>query len=116
MADALIIRDLVTECRLGVAEWEQVNPQKVWIDLELAIDAAKAASRDDVADAVDYGALVTAVKALAQERPYRLMETLAEAIALRILVQFGPPQVVVRVKKRALPGIESAAVEVCRRR
>ncbi len=114
MPDTLRIHDLAVQCRLGVPEWERQAPQPVWIDLELAIDAAKAAKRDDVGEAVDYAALVRAVKALAESRSFRLMESLAEAVASLMLQKFGAPRVRVRVKKRALPEIESAEVEIDR--
>jgi len=114
MADTLLIYNLVAECRIGISEWEQANPQNVWIDLELDTDAAKAAAHDNVVDAIDYGTLVTAVKHVVQRKPYHLLETMAEAVASLILDEFATPQVLVRVKKRALPGIESAAVEVRR--
>ena len=116
MADTLIIQDLEVACRLGVHEWEQDAPQTIWIDLELAIDASRAAARDDVREAVDYARLVAAVKEQAQAQAYRLLETIAEAIAADVLRQFGTSQVRVRVKKRALPGIGYAAVEVVRAR
>lgn len=116
MPDTLYIRGLLAQCRIGVFEWEQANPQALWIDLELEIDAAKAARRDDVAEAIDYGTIVTRVKGLVQERPYHLLETMAEKIAVFILAQFATSKVLVRVTKRALPGIESAAVEVLRQR
>ncbi len=114
MADTLIIQELAVDCRLGVHEWEQAAPQTIWIDLELAIDASRAAARDDVREAVDYARLVAAVKARAQAQSYHLLETLAEVIAADVLQQFGVSQVRVRVKKRALPGIGYAAVEVMR--
>ena len=114
MSDILHIHDLAVQCRLGVLEWERHAPQPVWIDLELAIDAARAAQRDDVREAVDYVALVRAVKELAEGRAYRLMETLAEAVASLMLKEFRVPSVRVRVKKRALPEIESAVVDIVR--
>ena len=115
MPDKLIIHELVAECRIGVFDWEQARPQQVWVDLELSIDAAKAAGQDAVHETVDYGQLVTSVKQLVQRKPYRLLETMAEDVAALVLKQFPTPQVLVRVKKRALPGIESAAIEVVRR-
>ena len=115
MPDRLMIQELTAECRLGVYEWEQEKLQTVWIDLELAIDSARVAKTDDVKDAIDYGRLVTSVKQLAQEKSYRLLETIAEAIASLILSQFETSEVRVRVKKRALPGIGYAAVEVERK-
>jgi dihydroneopterin aldolase len=114
-ADRLIIQELAAECRLGVYDWEQEKPQAISIDLELAIDAARAAKRDDVGEAVDYARLVSTITALAQSRAFRLVETLAESIASLALSEFGVAWVRVRVKKRALPEIGYAAVEIERR-
>ena len=115
MRDRLIIHDLVAACRVGVFEVERATPQQIWIDLDLTINAAKAAAHDDVEDAIDYAKLATTVREYAQEKPYRLLETLAEEIAAVILGRFRTPRVRVRLKKRALPGIDYAAVEVTRR-
>ena len=112
MPDRLVIHQLAAASRIGVFDWERAKPQTIWIDVALDIDAARAAARDDVQDTVDYGRLVTAVKALAERKPYTLVETLADAIAALILREFGTPRVRVRVTKRALPGIDYAAVEV----
>lgn len=114
MSDKLIIRDLVAEGRVGVYEWEQQAPQQVWIDVELAIDAAKAAASDDMKDAVDYSRLVSRLKQHVAARPVKLLETLAEELASLILKEFAVPRVMLRIKKRALPGIDYAAVEVTR--
>lgn len=116
MADALIVQDIAVECRIGVFEWEQKTPQTIWIDVELVIDAARAAARDDVNAAIDYGRLVTMVREVAQQRSYALLETLAEEEASSILAEFGVSTVRLRVKKRALPGIGYAAVEIERQR
>jgi dihydroneopterin aldolase len=115
MPDRLLIADLEVSCRLGVFDWEQANPQPIWIDLEVGIDAAKAAKHDDVKDALDYARLVSLVRTLAEQHPFRLMETLAEIVAEGIRREFHEPYVRVRVKKRALPGVGYAAVEIERR-
>ena len=114
MPDKLILHDLAAECRLGVYDWEKEKPQPVWIDVELVIDARKAAKSDAMRDAVDYAALVTLIKTTAAERAYNLLETLADKLAEKIVQQIVSPEVTVRVKKRALPGIDYAAVEVQR--
>ena len=116
MADKLIINNLAVGCRIGVFEWEQNAAQTILIDLELAIDASRAARRDDVKATIDYGALVTAVRQLVQSKSYRLLETLAEEVAAFILNRFKTPSVLVRIKKRALPGIDYAAVELTRKK
>ena len=116
MADKLGIHGLAVECTLGVLDEERARAQTIWIDLTLEIDAAKAAARDDVESSVDYAALVASVKQHVEGTAYRLMETLAEDIAALILREFATPEVHVTVTKRALPGIESAAVAITRRR
>ena len=112
MADTLRIQDIAVECRLGVSEEERTAPQTIRIDLELAVDAARAAARDDVRSTVDYAALVSSVQELAQSRPYRLLETVAEEVASLVLGKSGTAWVRVEVRKRALPGIGYAAVTV----
>ena len=114
MSDRLVIHELVAECRIGVTNEERQRTQTLWIDLELEIDAARAAARDDVYEAVDYAELVSSVKQLIESKPYRLLETMAEDIASLVLGHFATNQVFVRVKKRALPRIDYAAVEVRR--
>ena len=116
MADRLILRDVVVSCRIGVSIAEQAAPQDLWIDLDLEIDAARSAVRDDVREAIDYAALVSAVQLSARDKAYHLLETLAEDLAALVLQQFPTEEVVVRVKKRALAGIDYAAVEITRRR
>ena len=112
--DKLIISDLVASCRIGVTAEEQARPQHIWIDLELQIDAARAAATDDLNHAVDYARLVTVVRDFAQGNTHTLLETLAEKIAALVLKEFHPPQVLVRIKKRALPDVGYAAVELVR--
>lgn len=112
MADTLLISGLAAECRIGVFEWERAKPQTIWVDLELPVNAAYVAQTDAVGETVDYGRLVTAVRQLAQSRPYNLLETLAESIAERVLEDFETRWVRIRVKKKALPGLDYAAVEI----
>ena len=115
MSDRLLLHDIEAACRLGVYESEQATPQPIWIDLELPIDAAKAAASDDVSDALDYAAIVTAVREVAQARSYRLLETFAETVAMLIVERWKVAAVRVTVRKRALKGIGYAAVEIERR-
>ncbi|MBI2094114.1 MAG: dihydroneopterin aldolase [Candidatus Omnitrophica bacterium] len=101
-------------CHLGVKEEERATAQPVWIDLEIPTDAAKVAQKDDVSFAIDYARVVARVKELSQSRSFRLMETLADQIANRLLEDFGVPWVFVRIKKKALADLGYAAVELRR--
>ena len=114
--DQLTISNLTAKSQIGVTEEERSTPQTVWIDLTLAIDAAVAARRDRIEDTIDYAALVAEVRDIAQRTPYRLLETLAEHIATVATGRFKVPEIRVKVKKRALAGIDYAAVEIVRTR
>ena len=115
MADRLLLHDLEASCRLGVTEQERGTPQPIWVDVECPIDAARAARRDALEDAVDYARLVVEVRRLVEASAFRLLETVAEAIAATALERCGVPAVTVRVKKRAMAGLGYAAVEIERR-
>ena len=114
--DTLSIAGLVVDCFIGTTEQERTQSQKVIIDLMLGINAATAAKADDVADALDYAAVVTTVKSFVESKRFNLMETIAEQVAALVLAGYCTDEVSVRVKKKALPEIESATVEITRRR
>ena len=114
MSDWLKIHDLVVECKIGVFDWERNEAQKIWVDLEIPTDARKAAAADDVKHAIDYGAIVTAIRNHVQHKTYKLLETMAEDIAGIAVKQCRATQVSVRVKKRSLPGVGEAVVEITR--
>ena len=114
--DKLIVSGLAVSCRIGVTEEERAQPQTIWIDLDLAIDAKQAAAHDDVRQAIDYAAVVEAASRCATARPFNLLETLAEDIAASILTLSSTTHLVLRVTKRALPSIDSASVEIARSR
>lgn len=114
MSDWLKIHDLVVETKIGVFDWERNEAQKIWVDLEMPVDARKAAVNDDVKQTLDYGAFVTAIRNHVQHKSYKLLETMAEEIAGIATGPFGAQQVSVRVKKRTLPGIAEAVIEIVR--
>jgi len=114
MADWLKIHDLIVECHIGVFEWERKALQKIWIDIEIPLRTQDAARADELKKTVDYGSVVTAVRNHVQHKTYQLMETMAEEVAGVVVGQFHPSQVSVRIKKRSLPGIGEAVVEIVR--
>ena len=81
MTDELSI--LGVECwgHHGVFEHERRQGQSFVIDLSLGLDTRPAAASDDLHDTVDYGSLVTSVKAAVEHDPVDLIETLAQRIA-----------------------------------
>ncbi len=99
MTDKIIISDLRVRATVGINRWEKAAPQVVALDLEIAVDAAKAAAADEIAATVDYKRVSRDITELAASRPYELIETLAEAIASLVLGEHGAPWVRVTARK-----------------
>ena len=115
MADTLHIHDLIAHSRIGVTEEERAAPQELRLDLELSMDTSAAGVTDSVEDAIDYAQLVATVRDFVEQHSCNLLEALAEEVARLILQNFPTHYVMVRIKKRALPDISYAAVEITRR-
>ena len=112
----VFIRNLDLLAQIGVHGHEQGKPQPVRVNVDLAVeDAAVLADRLDVV--VDYEAITNRVRALVAGGHINLAETLAERIATVCFEDVRVRVARVRVEKlHALPGAESAGVEIERYR
>ena len=111
--DTIFITDLRVETRVGVYEWEKHVKQAVMINLEIAMPNSRAGASDDLADALDYAAVVGRLQAFLADHPHDLLERLAEAIAALVLEEFHAPWVQVRLAKIApLPGVKQLGVRI----
>ena len=81
MSDTLEVRGIECFGHHGVFEHERREGQTFVIDLALGLDSAPAAASDDFRDTVDYGSLVSQVRAAVEKDPVDLIETLAQRIA-----------------------------------
>jgi len=86
--DKLRITGIEVSARIGLHAWERQVRQRVSIDVELATDVARVAATDDIGHALDYGAVARCIVRFVGAAEYRLIETLAERIAQRLLDEF----------------------------
>ena len=101
----------------GVAEAEREIGQKFEADVELVFDFAAAARTDDLAQTIDYAKISDLIVRTGTEESFRLIETLAETLASRILYSFPVREVTIVVKKLTPPISEAlryVAVEIRR--
>lgn len=111
--DTIFLTELEIETIIGIYDWEREVKQTVSIDLELPVDAARAAASDHVDDSVNYKAVAKAVIALVQESRFQLIETMAEEIARLILNEHGVAWVRVSVSKPgAIRGSRNVGVRI----
>jgi 7,8-dihydroneopterin aldolase/epimerase/oxygenase len=101
--DVVTLRGLRGVGRHGWFDFEQADGQEFVVDVELSFDTSVAAASDDLADTVDYGAIGTAVLAVVEGPPVRLIETLVQRIADACLVDARVEQVTVTVHKPQAP-------------
>ena len=98
--DTIFISDLRLDILVGVYDWERKVPQKVQFDIEIGLPARKSGELD-LADTIDYAAVVSRIEASLAGRHTGLLENLAEHVALMILREFKSPWVRVSVAKLA---------------
>lgn len=116
MTDRVFIRNLELLALIGVHGHEHGKAQPVRINVELGVRDA-AAHDDRLERVVDYEAITTKIRAIVAKGHINLAETLAERIAVAALEDDRVLNARIRVEKlHALPGAESAGVEIERAR
>ena len=99
----------------GVTKAEQEVGQRLVFDVEFELGECDALVTDRLEDTVDYADVCQQVYLAAQERSYKTLERLCNAVADRLIDRYGAESVTVRAAKPeppiALP-VEEVAVEV----
>jgi dihydroneopterin aldolase len=119
----MFIRDLVLNASIGVHAHERTAPQRIRVNIDLAIaddsDAKisrPAVGQDDLSRVVDYETIIKRVRALVALGHVQLVETLAERICESCLIDPRILSARIRVEKLDIfPDAASAGVEVERR-
>ena len=115
MQDLVLIEGLAVEAVIGVFDWEREIKQRLVIDLELNADIRRAASTDNLRQALDYKAISDAVVAFTENSDYQLIESLAEALAAMILNDFSVSRLALKISKPdAVPRANNVAVKMVR--
>lgn len=89
MSDKMILTAIEAFGRHGCAEKEQRHGQIFKVDVEMDVDLAKAGASDELADTVDYAAVLSMVEKIVSGKPRKLIEPVAEEIAATILENFA---------------------------
>lgn len=118
MADRIRIVGIRGFAHHGVLDHERAIGQEFTVDVELDADFTAAATTDDLALTVDYGQVAQiAHDRLLADPPFRLIESLADAIAADVVSLPGVQAVAVTVHKPHAPmPVGVADVSVTRRR
>ena len=109
----IFIHDLRLDTKVGVYEWERKLAQTVRIDLDIGLPSSRPFETGELADAIDYAAVVARIRAFGASQDHALLERVAEALAAVVLDEFGAQSVKLRVAKLgALPGVREIGVAI----
>lgn len=110
----VFVRDLMQMCAIGVHDHERGGPQRVRLNLDLAVyEGDASAVADDIKNVVCYEEITTAVRAVCRRDHINLVETLAEDIARVCLAHAQVRSVRVRVEKLdVFEDVSSVGVEI----
>ncbi len=87
--DTVFISNLRAPTVVGVFDWERRMRRELRLDLEMGTDVTAAAREDRLEAALDYDAAARAVTELLAENEYKLIETVAEAVARELFSRFS---------------------------
>lgn len=119
MSDRIILTGMRFFGYHGAIPEENRLGQEFRVDVEMTAHLQAAGQSDDLEKTIDYSKVYTIAKEVAEGPAVKLIETVAERIAGRILESFPVQEVVVRVHKPSapIPGIfDCVTVEIRRRR
>lgn len=115
--DKICIRQLTTECIIGINPQERETAQQVVLSLELYSDLTRPSQTDDIDDTVNYRTLKYKILEHIRQSRYYLLEKLAGSVAEICLAEPQIDAVKVTVDKPgALTHARSVAVELTRER
>ena len=103
MSDHILISGLRVETKVGWTDEERAAPQAVLVDIDVEIDATVSSASDDLADTIDYAAVISDVARHVSARETRLLERLAAEVAEMVSAVNGVKSVSVEIGKEVVP-------------
>jgi dihydroneopterin aldolase len=113
-ADTIEIRKLRVTAHVGVPDEELAQSQTLEVSLVMTPGNSFDDLADDITRTVDYHAVALEIQAIADQKPRRLIETLAADLANILLKNHSLSRIEVLVEKFILPDTECVAVRVIR--
>jgi dihydroneopterin aldolase len=114
--DQIRIEKLELFAHIGVPDDERSRPQRLTISIAFWPNKSGPELNDEIARAVNYAAVCAEVRRFVGERRDKLIETLANALALHLLEVFEIRRITIELRKYILPDVEFVSVIVTRER
>ncbi len=116
MEDQIRLNAVRIVTHIGVPDEERARAQSLEVDLILVPESGFGSANDELEGTIDYLQVWNQVQDVAAEKPRKLIETLAEDLARKILENPAIQKVGVEVRKFILPQTGSVSVTIWRER
>ena len=115
--DIIFVRDIRLETLIGAFEHERRQPKTLQVNVEIGRQAIRACKTDQLADTIDYAAVVSVVQELFASHRFHLLEPLADTLADLMLSRFEAQWVRVEISKiGVVPNARDVGVRIERTR
>lgn len=114
----VIIKKLDCFGRHGVLKEENILGQRFFVSCEMETSFENAAENDDIKKAVNYAEAAELITAFVKDNTFKLIETLAERLAFKLLTSFDIKEVRLTVEKPSAPiglPLETVGVELVKK-
>jgi dihydroneopterin aldolase len=101
--DKILLKNMIFYAHHGFYEAERELGQKFEVDIQVECNLQTAADSDDLKQTIDYQAIYKIAKDTFENYKFKLIETVAEKIASKILKLSGITNVLIRVRKPHVP-------------
>jgi dihydroneopterin aldolase len=113
-SDEIHIEQLEVAARIGVADEERANLQRLTVSISFWPYQQMHDLADKIDDAVNYSAVSEETKGFVRDQSVNLIETLADRLAKHLLNSFPMQKVAVEVRKFALEDAKYVSVTATR--
>ena len=97
--DIIFIRDIRLDTLIGAYEFERRQPRTLQVDIEIGRPSIRACKTDQLADTIDYAAVVDVIRQTFASHTFHLLEPLAERIVDLVLDKFDAQWARIEVSK-----------------
>jgi dihydroneopterin aldolase len=115
-SDAIHIEQLEVFAHIGVPDEERSQPQRLTISITFWPTRQASQMGDDISRAVNYATVCSEARSFVRDRRDRLIETLADGLAIQLLEVFEIRRITIELRKFILPDVEFVSVTVTRDR
>jgi len=97
MSDQIILKGIISECIIGINDYERKNKQKVIADITIFHDFLNL--DDDIEKTINYSDIYKFTKKFISGTSYNLIETLGNNLAKKIIEEFNIKKIKIELFK-----------------